>query len=268
MKLKGKRSKQVSEYDAEVGAITDNYMINYKGGGGSTTTTGPSPEQRRILNMQMGYARQMEGLGDQQFYGGSTLAERDAASVQGLEAQRGAAGSAGALADTAADRFQDAMAYDPMNDPRTGEYLDALTNPMMKQFNEETIPGLNTAAVNAGAFGGDRAALLKSSAAGELASSIGDTRTKALQGMVDANRAYQGDMFSQLGSLQDASLKGSQILRDVGAGYEGYDQAEIDAARERFEFEQDAPRQSLRDASSMLSGIDFGSISKTTGGGK
>ena len=267
MKLKGKRSKQFNEYDAEVGAITDNYMINYKGGGG-ISTTGPSPEQRRILEKQLGYANQMEGFGPQDFYGGSTLAERDAASVQGLEAQRRAAGSAGALAGTAADRFQDAMAYDPMNDPRTGEYLDALTNPLMKQFNEETIPGLNTAAVNAGAFGGDRAALLKSSAAGELASSVGDTRTKALQGMVDSNRAYQGDMFRQLGSLQDASLKGSQILRDVGAGYEGYGQADIDADRERFEFEQDAPRQNLRDASSMLSGIDFGSITKQSGGGK
>lgn len=267
MKLKGKRSKQVSEYDAEVGAITDNYMINYKGGG-STSSTGPSPEQRRILEKQLGYANQMEGFGPQEFYGGSTLAERDAASVQGLEAQRGAAGSAGALAGTAADRFQDAMAYDPMNDPRTGEYLDALTNPLVKQFNEETIPGLNTSAVNSGAFGGDRAALLKSSAAGELASSVGDTRAKALQGMVSSNRAYQGDMFSQLGSLQDASLKGSQILRDVGAGYEGYGQADIDADRERFEFEQDAPRQSLRDASSMLSGIDFGSITKQSGGGK
>ena len=267
MKLKGKRSKQVSEYDAEVGAITDNYMINYKGGG-STSSTGPSPEQRRILEKQLGYANQMEGFGPQSFYGGSTLAERDAASVQGLEAQRGAAGSADALAGTAADRFQDAMAYDPMNDPRTGEYLDALTNPLMKQFNEETIPGLNTSAVNAGAFGGDRAALLKSSAAGELASSVGDTRTKALQGMVDSNRAYQGEMFTELGSLQDASLKGSQILRDVGAGYEGYGQADIDADRERFEFGQDAPRQNLRDASSMLSGIDFGSITKQTGGGK
>ena len=74
-------------------------------------------------------------------------------------------------------------------------------------------------------------------------------------------------MMGQLGSLQDAALQPSQILRDVGQGYQDRSQAEIDADRERYEFGENAPRDMLRDASSMLGGIDFGSITKTTGGG-
>ena len=94
MKLKGKRSQLGDHYDTELGCFTDGYMINCKGGGGSTTTTGPSPEQRRILNMQMGYANKMEGLGAQQFFGGDTLAEQDPFSVIGLQQQAEAAQAA------------------------------------------------------------------------------------------------------------------------------------------------------------------------------
>ena len=119
-----------------------------------------------------------------------------------------------------------------------------------------------------GAYGGDRAALLKAEAAGDYMGKMAQTRSQALQDIVTSNRQLQADMLRQVPTLQDAALQPSQILRDVGAGYEGRSQAEIDAARERFEFGQEAPRQALRDASSMLSGIDFGSVTKTTGGGK
>jgi len=268
MKLKGKRSQLGDHYDTELGCFTDGYMINCKGGGGSTTTTGPSPEQRKILNMQMGYANKMEGLGAQKFFGGDTLAEQDPFSVMGLEQQAAASRAAQGLSDTAGARFQDAMAYDPTQDPRTEMYLDAMTAPLEREFAESTMPGISTAAVKAGAFGGDRADVLAGQASRDLAGQMGEVRTKGMMDLIDSNRRQQLGMMQQIPSLQEAALQGSQITRDVGAGYEGRSQAEIDAARERFEFEQDAPRQSLRDASGMLSGIDFGSVSKTTGGGK
>ena len=267
MKLKGKRSHIGDQYDTELGCFTDSYMLNCKGGGG-TTTTGPSPEQRRILNMQMGYARQMEGLGPQEFYGGDTLADVDPFTTAGLEAQAQAVEGVGAIGTTAGQRFQDAMSYDPTQDPRTEEYLQAMTAPMERQFMEETIPGLSTAAVKAGAFGGDRAAITKERAAGDLATRMGETRATAMMDLIDSNRRQQLGMMQQIPTISESILSPSQILRDIGAAGEERSQAEIDAERERFEFEQDAPRQAIRDASSMLSGIDFGTISKTTGGGK
>lgn len=274
MKLKGNRSNTgftESFYDSEVGCFTEgtgSYRFNCGGGGGgSTTTTMPSPEQRKILQTQLGYAEEMKALGPQQFYAGDTLATQDPRSLLGLEAQEAAAGDVGAIGTTAAQRFQDAMAYDPMQDPRTEEYLQAMTAPLERQFMEETIPGLSSSAVKAGAFGGDRAAIMQGQAAADLATRMGETRATALQDIIDSNRRQQLGMMAQIPTLQDAALQGSQVLRDVGAGYEARTQAEIDAARERFEFGQDAPRQALRDASSMLGGIDFGTISKTTAGG-
>lgn len=267
MKLKGKRSQLGDHYDTELGCFTDGYMINCKGGGG-TTTTGPSPEQRAILMKQLGFADKMEGLGAQQFFGGDTLAEQNPFSVMGLQMQKDAAAAAGGISDTAGARFQDAMAYDPTQDPRTEQYLDAMTAPLEREFAESTMPGISTAAVKSGAFGGDRADVLAGQASRDLAGQMGEVRSKGMMDLIDSNRRQQLGMLGQVPSLQSAALQGSQIMRDVGAGYEGRSQEEIDSARERFEFEQDAPRQSLRDASSMLSGIDFGSITKQTGGGK
>jgi len=269
MKLKGKRTSLGESYNADVGCFTDNYMIQCKGGGGtSTTTVEPSPEQRAILRQQLDYANQMRDLGPQEFFIGDTLADMTAETEAGLQAQMDAATDLGLMSDAARERFVESIAYDPFTDPATESYLTALTNPLMKQFQEETIPGLNTAAVQGGAFGGDRAAIQQARATEGLVSQMADIRAKGLQDIVQSNRETQLNMLRMLPQFQDAALLPSQVIQDVGAAREGYTQAEIDAARERFEFEQSAPRQSLRDAAAMLSGLDFGTITRQTGGGK
>ena len=268
MKLKGKRSQLGANYDESIGCFTDSYMLQCKGGGGNqNTTTEPSKEQKAILNKQLELAGKMEDLGPQQFYGGDLVAKQDPYSQLGLASQFGAAGSMGNISDIAAGRFKSAMEYDPLQDPQNQSYLDAITAPLTEQFTEETLPALTTQAMQQGAYGGDRAALLKAEAAGDYMGKMAQTRSQALQDIVTSNRQLQSDMLSKVPSLQEAALQPSQVIRDIGADYEGRSQAEIDASRERFEFEQQAPGQSLKDASSMLGGIDFGSITKTTGGG-
>ena len=267
MKLKGKRSQLEANYDESVGCFTDNYMIQCKGGGG-TTTTEPSAEQRAILNKQLGYAEDMEALGPMAYYGGDTLADTSKYTGMGLEAQLAGGEAAGRISDSAAQRFKDAMAYDPLKDPGTEDYLQAITQPLTDQFYEDTLPGIGSAAVKGGAFGGDRAALLEAQATGDYMGEMAGARSKALQDIVSSNRQVQADMMRQVPTLQEAALQPSQVLRDVGASYEDRSQAEIDADRERFEFGESAERDVFRDASSMLSGINFGSVTKTTGGGK
>tara|TARA_R110002074_G_scaffold69528_2_gene162043 strand:- start:157 stop:963 length:807 start_codon:yes stop_codon:yes gene_type:complete len=267
--LKGKRSNRENQYDSEIGCIVGDFMLQCKGGGStSTTTTAPSAAQEALLRKQMGYADQMEGLGPQQFFGGDTTAGMSGYTNEGLYQQGQASQGMGALSDTASARFQDAMAYDPMNDPRTGEYLDAITDPMARQFNEQTLPGMSSNAVKAGAFGGDRAMIQEAGATRDFNTDVMNTRSQALQGIMGQNQQNQANMLSQLGNLQGATGAAGSNLQDVGAGYEGYSQADIDADRERWEFGQDASRQSLRDASSMLGGIDFGSITTAKQGGK
>lgn len=269
MKLKGKRSQIGANYDESIGCFTDSYMIQCKGGGSSTTTSEPSEEQRQIMLKQLGYAEEMEQLGPMEYYGGDTVADTSKYSYEGLESQAKAAGAAGEVGQSAMDRFRSAMAYDPLDDPQTEKYLQAVTQPITDQFYEETLPGIGSAAVQGGAFGGDRAALLKAEATGDYMDAMTGARSQALQDIVTSNRQLQADMMRQVPTLQSAALQPSQILRDVGAGFEGYDQQRIDADRERFEFGEQAERDVFRDASEMLGGINFGSVQKTIqSGGK
>ena len=261
------RFNRMAEYDSELGCfISDvNPMMHCKGGGGSSST-GPSPEQRAIYQKQLDLANSMEMLGPQQFYGGQTLADQSQWTEAGQQAQLGAAGNMGALSETGMARFQDAMAYDPTNDPRAQEYVNNMVGGLQQNFAENVIPKLNSNAVQAGAFGGDRANVMKGQAARDLAGQMGDTATKAWMGLINSNRQNQAQMMGQLGNLQKSALAGSQAMLDVGQQQETREQAEIDSDRERFEFGQESPRQHYRDVVSMLSGIDFGGITKTSGG--
>jgi hypothetical protein len=264
MKLKGKRSQLGANYDESIGCFTDSYMIQCKGGG--TTVTGPSKQQEAILRRQLALSRNMEGLGPMDFYRDETLAAQDRYSQEGLIRQAEAAGDVGGISDTATARFQDAMAYDPTQDPRTEQYLDAITSPLQEEFTEEVLPTLGSRAVSQGAFGGSRAAIEEDKAVRTFGRAMGDTRAKGLMDIIDSNRQQQATMMSAVPSLQDAATQESQVLRDVGSGYEGRSQLEIDADRERFEFGEQSPRDHLRDVSGMLGGIDFGNITKTKGG--
>jgi hypothetical protein len=203
------------------------------------------------------------------FYGGNTLADESQYTDYGRMMQLGAAGNQGALSETGIARFQDAMSYDPMNDPRNQQTVDAMMNPIRQDFQENILPGISSSAVRAGAFGGDRADVLKSLAARDTAGAMADTSAKAWQGIIDSNRQNQMSMMQMLPSLQESALRPSQTVLDVGAQQEGRSQAEIDADRERFDFGQQAQRDVLTGANSMLGGIDFGSVTRTTqSGGK
>lgn len=272
MRFKGKRNNNESFYDSEVGCIIggDTHGLYFGGGGGSkssTTTTAPSKEQRAILNKQLGYANKYENLGPMEYYGGDTLAEESQYTDIGRMMQLGAAGSQGALSEAGMARFQDAMNYDPMTDPRNQQTVDAMMNPLRQDFQENILPGISSAAVKGGAFGGDRADILKSTAARDTAGAMADTSAKAWQSIIDSNRQNQQSMMGMLPQLQQSALSPSQTVLDVGAQQEGRSQAEIDANRERFDFGQQAQRDVLTGANSMLGGIDFGSISKTTNSG-
>ena len=201
MKLKGKRTTFQSSYDSELGCFTDSYMLQCKGGGGTqTTTTGPSPEQRAILNKQLGYANKMEGLGPMDFYEGDTTAGMSSDTEAGLEAQLAAAGDTGALSNTAMARFQDAMAYDPMNDPNTEKFLDAVTNPLISKYETQIAPKLSSAAVKGGAFGGDRAAIQQERAISDLTGQV--TKIYVSEG----DTVQKGDQLLTLSAMKMESI--------------------------------------------------------------
>ena len=70
--------------------------------------------------------------------------------------------------------------------------------------------------------------------------------------------------MSALGSAQQGLLAPATTASRVGAQQEAYNQALINAARERFQFGQQAKETALDRLGSRISGIQLGQIGTTT----
>ena len=261
-------------------------MIHAKGGGGSSkTTTEPSPEQEAILRKQLSIANQLEGQGQLRFFPGQTLADQSQFTRLGqIGALRQAPGlqrfagqqqnAVGGLLGTRGTNIQGVQAVNE-------DLQRALTAPITRNFREQILPGLSSAAVRGGAFGGDRAEIAKGIAAGRAGEDIANVLTRAsvgLQGQL-ANQGLNREQLRQAGitsglgfadQASRAALLPSQVLGRVGQQQQDRQQSEIDAIRERFEFQEFGPTDLANRINSILGGINFGSstTSKSSGGGK
>ncbi len=261
------RFKEIS-WDSELSCFSG-YDFHCKNGGGgtSTTTTEPSPEQRAILQKQLDLATGLEAGGELQFFPGQTVAAQDPLTALGQQAQVGGAAGLAGLTPDILSSTQRLLGADLVGDPRTEALAQAVTRPLEQQFLEQTLPAISSAAVQQGAFGGDRADILRATAARDVTGAIGDVRAKVF---ADALRQGIGAQQAGLGLLPQVSqglLTPGGVVEDVGARREARSQAEIEAERERFEFGEFAPTDLANRVAGLLSGLNFGAVTTTQGSG-
>ena len=230
------------------------------GGGGGTTVqkTELDPIQRRALQSVIGKAEADFARGPAQFFPGQTLADVNPLTTLGQETALAAAGDARRFANVQSNAIQDLLATDFLSDPRTQRLADAAVKPIERQFTEQILPSITSRAVAEGAFGGSRQDISEALAARDFGEAALDARARVL---LDAQRA---DLNARTAALQLAPnvtnqlLLPSQIQQQVGAQRTAQEQAIIDAARERFEFEQIAPDVNLDQFASRVTGINLG----------
>lgn len=243
--------------------------VYFKGGSKSSTTTQPSPEQRAILNKQLGLANRLEAGGQLQFFPGNTLANQSQTTLQGQQQQLDAAGSIGQLNPDVIAAAQRGLNADLVSDPRTEAAAQAALRPLEQQFFEQVVPGIGSAAQQQGAFGGDRQAIIEAQAARDFSQTAGDVRAKIFADAQRAGLQSQQATLAQLPQVQQGLLTPSQAIQDVGQQQDARSQAVIDAARERFEFNQLALTDLVNRVNAPLSGINFGQVTTSkSGGGK
>ena len=224
------------------------------GGGGSTpadttTTSKPFPAQEKALTELFGMSQAAFDAGPQQFYPGQTVADQGFNTVAGQQLGLDAAGIQGGLGMQAAQNLS--AAFDP-----SSEQSQSIINPLVANLQSQILPGIGSNAIQQGAFGGDRQRIQEQSAAEATAGAA----TQAIL-------RNQQNAIQNLGSVQSGLLAPARTVSAVGAQQNSYDQALIDADRERFRFEQEAPETALDRLGSRISGINLGQISNTSGGG-
>jgi len=224
-------------------------------GGGSpantTQTTKPFPAQEKALTELFGLSQAAFEAGPQQFFPGQTVAGQSGNTLAGQQLALDAIAPQAGLGMAGARAVQAAL--DPMS-----AQSQAVMAPAISKLQSEILPGIGSRAIQQGAFGGDRQRVQEQSAAEATAGAA----TEALL------RNQMAGM-SALGSAQQGLLAPATTASQVGAQQETYNQALIDAARQRFQFGQQAPETALDRLGSRISGIQLGQVGTTTseGGG-
>ena len=202
---------------------------------------------------------------------GKTLADVTADQLAVQEGLRGLVGSqaAGLQEATELARGQKqqatAEALQPFMNPYQQAVTDIAKRKAQEQFEQETLPGLRKQAIDAGAFGGSRAAMRESQARDAQARLLADIQAKGdLAAFQDARQAFEQQKTRERQAAEGLSgLTGAEFqarraelggLEAVGREQQQRQQQLLDESYQRFLQERGFPEQQLGTYQGFVSG--------------
>jgi len=259
-----------------------------KGGGGTqTTTTNPNPWsgaapylREGLHNLQQIYETggatgpaTIDGVTyagavrTPDYYPNSTVAPMSPWTQQALamQAQRGLEGSPlTQAAQTELTRTMQGAYLHPDSNPYLGGTIDAATRPITENFRDVVMPGIDSAFSSAGRYGSGAQTDAYRDASDTMARAVGEAGSRlAYQNYGDErNRQQQGMMWAPELARQDY-IDINQVGTS-GSAVDAFNQAQIGADVERFNYGQDADWQRTMQFLQAIQGsAPFGSQSTT-----
>ena len=245
------------------------------GGGGSGTSTTKSeldPTVRPFVEYGLQEAKTLYGAPGPEYFPGATYVSPSTQTLESLKAAEAAAKAGSPLTGAAMGQQYDVL---------TGKYL--APNPYFEAAMKPAVSSATTAYNDA-----IKSALGTSSLAGRYGSGVmADLTTRAGKTLADTLAGKAGELaytnYAQERARQEAaaglapSLQASkyadiQQLANVGKTTENYQQTALQAAIDKFNFEQNKPYQKLQAYLGAAYGAPVGQVSTTqsqqSGGGK
>jgi hypothetical protein len=222
----------------------------------TTQTSKGSAEQEAQLKQYFDQLQQFGQQGPQQYFQGNTVAGLAPEQLQAQQAamqfaQGGAQDIYGQL-QTAGQTGQNMMGMagqDPMSQPGFAGMLDYLQTRTNQNLNENILPELRGQSQANNMFGGSRGAIAAGLAGGRAQEGLTGTMAGMLnQGWNQNNsNALQamGMAPGLAGAQASAGMLPAEIMAAVGGQNQAMDQSLINAAMDRWNFEQAAPGQHL-----------------------
>jgi hypothetical protein len=202
---------------------------------------------------------------------GQTLADVTADQLAAQEGLRGLVGSQAAglqeARELARRQTQEATAetLQPFMNPYQQAVTDIAKREAQERFEQETLPGLRKQAIDAGAFGGSRAAMRESQAQDAQARLLADIQAKGdLAAFQDARRAFEQQKTRERQAAEGLSaLTGAEFqarraelggLEAVGREEQQRQQQLLDESYKRFLDERRFPEQQLGQYQGFVAG--------------
>lgn len=218
----------------------------------TTQTTKGTPEQDAQFKDYFGLVGDLTAQGPQQYFQGDTVA---GFSPEQLAAQQAAMnfaqGGAGDLyqqllgAGNTADQFMQNAFADPSQQPGFQQVANWLTQQSNQNLTENLLPALESGSIvngMMGGSGGDRTRALTAARSQQgLDGTLGQMLMQAYQGNQQNALSAMGMAPGLAGATAEMGLLPSTIMGRVGQQNQAMDQALINAAIDRWNFEQQAP---------------------------
>lgn len=214
------------------------------------TTKLPDNQQANVNLLQQG-AGQWYQSGGPKYYQGNTVAQPNSNVTGGQQQQLdAAAGGFGGLLDTArrGENFwlDPNLAFNLDNIPGLKQARDSLVQDTTRNLTENILPGLRSGSVQSGTYGGSRQGIGEGLAVGRTSDAIaGQVANLNLQGFDRVLNQYNQAQNRLPQTLANQLLPG-QVQQNIGDQQRLVDQQNIDAARQRWEFGQNAPLFALQ----------------------
>jgi len=217
-------------------------------------------------------------------YEGQTLADVTADQLAVQEGLRGLVGSQAAgiqeAQELARGQTQQATAeaLQPFMNPYQQAVTDIAKRKAQEQFEQTTLPGLRKQAIDAGAFGGSRAAMRESQAQDAQARLLADIQAKGdLAAFQDARKAFEDQKTRERFAAEGLEgLTGREFqarkeelagLQAIGSEEQQRQQQLLDESYQRFLQERAFPEQQLGQYQGFVQGASpfLGTTSRTMG---
>lgn len=212
----------------------------------STSTTTLPENQQGNVDLLQGAAKDLFLSGGPQYYGGNTVAGATPNLTAGRDSATGYATGAGSgFIDSyqGGEKFwlNPSNIFNPSNIPGFRQAQEGVTQQVNQNLQRNILPSIRSGNVATGSLGGSRGAITEGLAIGDTSAALGRT-------LADMNmQAYgQGlNMYNNAASRAPTTygmgLAPSNTLMQVGTDQRNDVQREIDAAMQKFNFEQLRP---------------------------
>lgn len=240
-------------------------LISYaKGGGGSTQTTVTKADpwsgiQPYISNLLPGFEQAAQNVPE--FYPGQTYANFDPLQEYAMGGQTGYAMSP-MLNQSIGNQFGALdFGLNAVNNPWSNQALaahaDAAIRPLTQAYQEQVLPGIRDQAEMYGGAG-SRTGLAEGVAGRGYMDAIASTVAPMYSQAYGQGLEQQARMMALAPTTMQAGMMPWQIMGDVGSQYQNMNQQGINEALARYDYNQSAEYDRMKDYFGMLMGTPWG----------
>lgn len=234
----------------------------------TSSTTGPAAFQKPYLEGLFQEAKGLYGGEGPQYYPGTTVAPFNPTQTAGMSSVTGAAPTASSVATNfTLPALQQALtATDVGNNPFVAGSAKAAVQPLYENLTQQVLPSLRQGAVASGNRGSSREGIAAGQAVGQTAEAAGNATANIYGNAYNSGLNAMLSGINQTPTVQSSLFAPGQTVANVGAQQQQQTQAEINAAKEKFAYEQNLPYEMLSDYAGLISTPYGGSAESTVTG--